>query len=271
MSLWALARATHLLPTIAVTAFATALAVAVGQGARSVLVAAAVLAGQCSIGWANDWLDSARDLRSGRRDKPVVQGLLAAAALRRAALVSVALSLPLSLASGALAGSVHMLGVGLGWAYDLGLKATPASVLAYAGAFGLLPVFVLLGAPVPGSVPWWVPVGGALLGSGAHFTNALPDLADDARTGVRGLPQRLGPTGSVVASAVLLGGGVLVVCLAPGGGVGSIRTACLVLGLAGVGAATVTGLRGRPKLAFPLATATAAATVVAFVASAGQT
>ena len=33
---------------------------------------------------------------------------------------------------------------------------------------------------------------GALLGAGAHFANVLPDLDDDARTGIRGLPHRLG-------------------------------------------------------------------------------
>lgn len=32
---------------------------------------------------------------------------------------------------------------------------------------------------------------GALLGFAAHLLNAMPDLADDAATGVRGLPHRL--------------------------------------------------------------------------------
>jgi FtsH-binding integral membrane protein len=51
---------------------------------------------------------------------------------------------------------------------------------------------------------------GALLGVGAHLLNALPDLADDAKTGVHGLPHRLGagklrwlaPLVLLVASAV---------------------------------------------------------------------
>jgi 4-hydroxybenzoate polyprenyltransferase len=89
-----------------------------------------------------------------------------------------------------------------GLAYDLGLKATRASVLPYAVSFGLLPVFVVLGAGAP--APWWLPVAGALLGCGAHFANALPDLDDDRATGVLGLPHRMGAAGSRVAAAALL-------------------------------------------------------------------
>jgi 4-hydroxybenzoate polyprenyltransferase len=56
----------------------------------------------------------------------------------------------------------------------------------------------------------WMVAAGALLGVGAHLLNALPDLADDAQTGVRGLPHRLGarrlrwlaPLVLTVASAV---------------------------------------------------------------------
>jgi heme o synthase len=57
--------------------------------------------------------------------------------------------------------------------------------------------------------------GGALLGGGAHFANALPDLADDARTGVRGLPHRLGPNGSAIAAAVLLLGATGLLAFGP--------------------------------------------------------
>ena len=98
----------------------------------------------------------------------------------------------LSLLSGWRAAIVHCVAVALAWAYDLGLKATALSVVPYAIAFGLLPVFVVLGLPGAPWPPWWAPVAGALLGAGAHFANALPDLDDDIATGVRGLPHRLG-------------------------------------------------------------------------------
>ena len=58
---------------------------------------------------------------------------------------------------------------------------------------------------------------GALLGVGAHLVNVLPDLADDAATGVRGLPHRLGARrSSVLAAAVLVGATVVIVVGAPG-------------------------------------------------------
>src|ERR671932_339878 len=62
--------ACHPLPTVAVTAFATAFAAAVGLPAgRVALVALAVLLGQLSIGWGNDWVDAPRDAAAGPRGK----------------------------------------------------------------------------------------------------------------------------------------------------------------------------------------------------------
>lgn len=199
----ALLRSCHPEPTVAVTVLVTALAVTTGRNTGGVLlVAAAVLTGQLSIGWLNDHLDAERDRAVGRADKPAAAGVISARAVGVAALIAAGLCVPLSLASGLVAGSLHLVAVAAGLAYDLGLKATRASVLPYAVCFGLLPVFVVLGAG--GVPPWWLPVAGALLGSGAHFANVLPDLDDDLATGVRGLPHRLGATGSRVAAAALL-------------------------------------------------------------------
>jgi UbiA prenyltransferase family len=150
-----------------------------------VLVAAAVLTGQLSIGWLNDALDVRRDIEVGRTDKPVVAGEVSVPTLRTAAAVAALACVPLSLASGAAAGAVHLVAVAAGWAYDAGVKSTAASVVPYLVCFGLLPVFVVLGLPGSPAPPWWLPVGGALLGAGAHFANVLPDLDDDAATGVR--------------------------------------------------------------------------------------
>ena len=45
----------------------------------------------------------------------------------------------------------------------------------------------------------------AALGVAAHFLNTLPDFDDDAATGVRGLPHRLGQkTSRVLATTLLL-------------------------------------------------------------------
>lgn len=206
--------AAHIGPALAVTLLAVLLAVAqdVDPG-RAVLVVAAVLAGQLSIGWSNDLVDLARDRRTGRSDKPLVAGSVSVRVVRAACVVAVLACVVLSLACGIVAGLVHLACVGAGWAYNLGLKSSVWSWLPYAIAFGGLTVFVTLADSA--TPPWWWPVSGALLGVGAHLLNVLPDLDHDAATGVHGLPHRLGrrwiaPVATAVlvtATAVVLVGG----------------------------------------------------------------
>jgi 1,4-dihydroxy-2-naphthoate octaprenyltransferase len=57
----------------------------------------------------------------------------------------------------------------------------------------------------------------ATLGIAAHFLNTLPDLEDDAATGVGGLPQRLGATRSRLIATVLLVLASVVAVLGPAG------------------------------------------------------
>ncbi|MDQ3537656.1 MAG: hypothetical protein M3415_02480, partial [Actinomycetota bacterium] len=70
----ALLRCSHPGPTVAVTMFASALALGAGSGAGVLRVGAAVLAGQLSVGWLNDFLDADRDRVAGRVDKPIAAG-----------------------------------------------------------------------------------------------------------------------------------------------------------------------------------------------------
>jgi 4-hydroxybenzoate polyprenyltransferase len=213
----ALLGACHPGPAVAVTLLAGLLAGAVGLGpAHIVLVVAAVLTGQLSIGWSNDLVDLARDRVVGREDKPLVDGRVSELSVRVACALAVLLTVPLSLACGWVAGLVHLTCVAAGWVYNLGAKSTPWSWLPYAVAFGGLPAFVSL-TDNPGRLPpLWLPLAGALLGVGAHFVNVLPDLADDAATGVRGLPHRLGGRWShVVAAVVLVAAAVVIVVGAP--------------------------------------------------------
>jgi 4-hydroxybenzoate polyprenyltransferase len=208
--------ASHPEPALAVTALSCALAASAGRSAWGVVaVGAAVAAGQLSVGWCNDYVDRDRDAMSGRADKPVGRGDLAPVVAARAAIVSLAAVPVLSLLSGWRATLVHCLAVALAWGYDLRLKSTALSVVPYAIAFGMLPVFVALGLPGAPWPPWWAPLAGALLGAGAHFANTLPDLADDLATGVRGLPHRLGEARSRVASVVLLLAATAVLGFAP--------------------------------------------------------
>ena len=201
-----LLRAAHPVPALAVTVLAGLLAVAIDlPPERTALVVAAVLTGQLSIGWSNDLLDRERDRAVGRTDKPLATGALPSGVARTAVAVAVVLTVPLGLACGLAAGAVHVVCTAAGWFYNLGLKATAWSWLPYAVCFGGIPVFVALADQPSGLPPAWLPVTGALLGVGAHFLNVLPDLGDDAATGVRGLPHRVGARWApVLATAVLV-------------------------------------------------------------------
>ena len=208
----ALLRASHPGPTVAVTALTALLAVAAGHGLRTgLVVTAAVAAGQLTIGWSNDLIDAGRDRQVGRADKPVARGEVSTALVRRMTAAAAGACLILSLACGLASAAVHLLlVVGSGWAYNLGLKRVVWSGLPYAVAFGALPAVITLALPDPQWPPVWMMATGALLGVGAHLLNALPDLAEDAQTGVHGLPHRLGarslrwlaPLVLTVASAV---------------------------------------------------------------------
>jgi 4-hydroxybenzoate polyprenyltransferase len=236
--------ATHAGPAVAVTVVATLLAVAAGVTApRVVLLCAAVLAGQASIGWSNDWLDAGRDRRVARADKPVVQGVVSPRTLRTAAVAAAAVAVVLSLLLGPAPGILLLVLVASGWAYNAWLKRTPASLVPYCTGFGALPAGVVAAAPGTPAAPWWLVGAGAALGGAAHFANVAPDLEDDAATGVRGLPHRLGPVPSAVACAALLGAASLLLVFGPAGpptvagwvGLGLAAPAVVVAALAASG------------------------------------
>jgi 4-hydroxybenzoate polyprenyltransferase len=208
-----LLRAAHPGPAVAVTVLAGLLGLAVGLGpADLALVVAAVATGQLTIGWTNDLLDAPRDRAVGRADKPLATGELDAGTVRLCVAAALVATVVLSLATGVVPGPVQLLTVASGWAYNLGLKSTAWSWAPYAVAFGALPAFVSLVEDAGRWPAWWLVAAGALLGVGAHLVNVLPDLADDAATGVRGLPHRLGARrSSVLAASVLTAATVVVV------------------------------------------------------------
>lgn len=261
-----LVRASHFQPTAAVTVLVTVLAVAAGRGAGAVWVALAVLAGQLSVGWSNDYLDRDRDRDAGRTDKPIAAGEIPARVVGAAALVAATVAVPLSLASGWRAGGVHLGAVALAWAYNLGLKATWASPLPYAVAFGAVPAFVTFGVDGHPAPPAWATVAAALLGGGAHFVNTLPDLADDERSGIRGLPHRLGPGPSLVVGAVLLAASTSVIAAVPADGLGWLGAIAAAIALGAVAGVAVATTAGHPRAAWPLVLTGAGATVLLLVA-----
>ena len=260
-TVWPLVRAAHAGPAAAVVVLSVLLAVVAGLGpGRTVLVALAVLAGQLSVGWSNDLVDEPRDRAVGRGDKPVAAGEVSARAVGTACAASVAAVVVLSLACGLWAGVVHLVCVASAWAYNLWLKSTLWSWVPYAVSFGGLVVFVTLAGRSPALPPWWMPVAAGLLGVGAHLLNALPDLDDDAQTGVRGLPHRIGPRALPhVATAVLLAASVVVAV-----GAGPARTSSVVA-LVLVGLLAVVVVTGRGRVPFLAAIGIALADVVLLV------
>ncbi|SDP63339.1 4-hydroxybenzoate polyprenyltransferase [Pedococcus dokdonensis] len=263
-TLGALVRASHAGPTVAVTVLTALLTVALDLTARPAsLVTAAVFTGQLTIGWSNDLLDAGRDRAVHRADKPVARGEVSTKLVRTAIGAAGLTCLVLSMACGWRSGLAHLLlGVGSGWAYNLGLKRTGWSALPYAVAFGILPAVVSLAGPDRGWPPGWMVATGALLGVGAHLLNALPDLADDAATGVHGLPQRLGAARvRMLAPAVLLAGSA-VATLGPAGTVPAwswtVLGGCVLL--------TVVAVVGRGRVPFLAAIGIALVDVVALLA-----
>src|SRR5207245_879103 len=103
--------------------------------------------GQLSIGWSNDWIDAGRDAVAGRRDKPAARGIVGPRTLAVAAVGALVVAVGLSLGLGWRPGVVALVLVGAGWAYNLGLKGTPLSGVAYLVGFGALPAAAYLAVP----------------------------------------------------------------------------------------------------------------------------
>ncbi|WP_438352141.1 UbiA family prenyltransferase [Microbacterium sp. CJ88] len=218
----ALARSTHPGPSLVVTAIAVTLGVATAlEPWRIVVLGAAVLLGQLSVGLSNDALDAGRDRETGRTDKPLALGEASVRAAWIAAVVTVAGALLLSALLGVGMLGAHAVALASAWSYNTGLKSTPFSVLPFMVSFGLLPSLATLAADIPRPAAAWAWIAGAAIGVAVHLTNVLPDLDDDARTGVRGLPHRLRRTPSAVIAALALVGGAIAVLAGPRAGIGT--------------------------------------------------
>ncbi len=245
----ALARSTHPGPGIAVTIVAVLLGIAVGlEPWRVALLGFALLFDQASVGLSNDWIDADRDRAVRRADKPVARDEIGVGTVRAAAWITAAAAILLTLPLGLPATAAHLIALASAWAYNAVLKNSPFSVVPYALSFGLLPAIASLARPVPALPAWWVFAAGALLGVAAHFANVLPDLDDDRRTGIRGLPHRLGLRASILITwvALLLGavsitGGIALG--SNGGGAPAFTIVGLVISLAIAATGTVLALR----------------------------
>ncbi|HEV7185736.1 MAG: UbiA family prenyltransferase [Actinomycetales bacterium] len=267
----ALLLASHPGPTLVVTAVATLLGVGLGYSpGRLAVLALAILLGQLSIGWSNDWLDAARDAAVHRTGKPAAQGAISVGAVRSAAFVALAGALVVTAFLGPLAVAAHAIAIAGGWAYNVGLKSTVASFVPFAVSFGLLPAIATLGQPDPRFTAPWVVAAGALLGVAAHVTNVLPDLADDAATGIRGLPHRLGAVPSGLIAFACLAAATITLTFGPGWPPRALLVVGLVLGLAVAALGVVLLVRRTPTRLLMQLIMTCAIVDVAMLVLAGQ-
>jgi protoheme IX farnesyltransferase len=225
----ALFRASHPEPAFTVTAVAALLALAVGHHPRGIAtVTMTILASQLAVSWANDAIDAERDAAVGRTDKPIPKGAISRRTVAISGAVAAVATVPLALLCGSLAGLIATIGLASSLLYNWPLKSTVISPLPYAVSFAALPAFVVVALPGSPWPPAWLIVAGGLLGVGAHFANTLPDLADDARGGIRGLPHRIGPAWSRVAAAVPLLGATAALAFGPPGAPGWFGLIALV-------------------------------------------
>ena len=261
----ALLGSTHPGPSLVVTTVAVALGVAAGlDAARAALLGVAMLFNQFSVGLSNDWLDADRDRRANRGDKPIARGEVSVAVVRAAALVSLVVSLVAVVPLGILALAMNALNLAAGWAYNLRLKFTAFSVAAYLVGFGSLPALATAARAEPAWPAWWAVAVGALLGAAAHFANAAPDLDEDAREGIRGLPQLLGRRVSIALTWLGLAAAAIVLLLGWGLTPASVAAAVMTLALGVIGLTTPLG-RGDTRAPFRLIMLAALVIVVALV------
>ena len=248
-----LAKSTHPVPSLAVTGIVVILGIGVGlEPWRLAMLGAAVLANQFSVGLSNDWLDADRDRAVGRRDKPVAQGLVSARLARNSAFACAGLSIALSFGLGWRAAVALAVFLVCGWSYNLWLKSTVYSVEPYIIGFGSLPLAVTLALPTPEVASVWAVLAAALLGVAAHFANVLPDLDDDAATGISGLPHRVSrrTTGMIIAGALVGASGSIVFGLGPP--TPSLVAIAVVGTILAIVIAILVGTNRRPRAVFAL-------------------
>ena len=203
-------RAAHFGPTLIVTATTFLLALSQYSIIEALRVALAIFAGQLVVGWSNDFVDAPLDIAAQRTKKPIVGKEIDPDQLRKSIVFAIFAALLLSLMSplGLIGTLIHFLGLLSATLYNLKLKSTSLSPLAYIVSFGALPWAIYL--PTGNQPPLWLFIDFMLISLAFHFFNVLKDFQWDINQGVLGLPQRLGRNASLVISILLVGSAVIV-------------------------------------------------------------
>ncbi len=208
-----LLRASHFGPNLLVTFISLFFAQLYWWEGPAIVIAIGVFCGQLVVGWSNDIIDYQDDLLHNRQKKPLVSGQISLRLLQNSLRVMLPLAIVINLFGplGFVGGGLSVLAIGLAVAYNFYLKFTIFSWLPYAIAFGALPSCMALSKEQAPEL--WMWLGGALLGTAAHFLNVIKDMDEDRVSGIKGLPQRLGTKPSVVTAVALIALAVTVIFL----------------------------------------------------------
>ncbi len=208
-----LRQASHFGPTLIVTAIAFAFGNYYWWEGPAYIIAITVALGQLVVGWSNDLYDYKDVLAHGRSNKPLVSGLITPQCLTKWLSFMVPFSFIANLLGplGVKGGLVYMFGIAWGVAYNFYFKFSAFSPLPFAIAFAALPSSVAISKGI--TPPLWMLLGGSIFGMAAHFINVIKDMEEDQKSGIQGLPQRLGTQKSVIAAITLIALGVLALYL----------------------------------------------------------
>jgi 4-hydroxybenzoate polyprenyltransferase len=204
-----LLKASHFGPTLIVTTISWFFAAHYWWEGPAYVIAFGVFTGQLVVGWSNDLYDYKDDLMHNRQNKPLVSGVISHSYLKRWLTFMVPFSFVANLLGplGFKGGLVYMFGISMGVAYNFYFKFNVFSWFPYALAFAALPSCIAISKEI--TPPVWMWLGGALLGSAAHFINVIKDLDQDRASGIGGAPQRIGKRSSIVVAALLIASGIL--------------------------------------------------------------
>jgi 4-hydroxybenzoate polyprenyltransferase len=204
-----LARASHFGPTLLVTFLSSFFAQLFWWEGPAMVIAVGVFSGQLVVGWSNDLIDYNDDLFHQRQKKPLVAGLITTTLLQRFLGIALFFAIVINLFGplGFVGGGLSLFAIGWAVAYNFYFKFTIFSWLPFAVAFAALPSCMALSKEV--APPLWMWLGGALLGTAAHFLNVIKDMKEDHISGIKGLPQRCGTKLSIVIAVVLIAAAVL--------------------------------------------------------------
>ena len=204
-----LLKATHFGHTLIVTAISFGFGTYYWWEGPAYVIAFGVFTGQLVVGWSNDLYDFDDDLKHQRANKPLVSGLITKQFLIKWLRFMVPFSFIANLLGplGIKGGLVYMLGIACGVAYNFYFKFSFLSPLPYAIAFAALPSSIAISKDI--NPPLWMWLGGALFGMAAHFINVIKDMKQDQKSGIQGLPQRLGTKYSIITALALITAGIL--------------------------------------------------------------